>query len=634
MRETGVGIQDPLFFIGVVENNVDQRLEKRVQVRAFGVHGTVDQVPTENLPWATLICGGYDPNTPLPPVNSFVFGFFVDGRDAQQPMILGLIPTQMTEVIDPAVTGWGALPGRDSNIIARGSTPEDYGQPANSRLERGEELDQTYVLLQEMNRVRDVPTARTDSNDETPPFEEPAPAYNAQYPFNRVIETASHSIELDDTPGAERITVFHKSGSFVQIDSRGTTVHKSVSDKYEINDTHQHVYVGGKSQVTIIGDSRVLVKGNKIEEVEGDLIQVVRGNHLLSVAGQMNLNASEEVQMRAAKLRLESNVESVNIKSARDVKIESADFIHLKSGATAIIEATDAININALGDNINMQAAGQINAKSETMYLTASGALDLYGGHVKAGGGTKVSINASVVAIDDIVQLANGQAMNPEQAGDAATAEPAEGTELPEPPAKSVSTTQYRNSSSIGSSGYTSQDEGGSSSVNIPGADPAAEFTGSANASMDLLTLIKSFEGFSQYPYEDYGQWSVGYGSFAGASSQPPRIPGPISEEEATNLLGQEVQRFIINVETVNQLGNYNWSQESKDALTSFAYNIGSINELTQNGTRDNQTIANKMLEYVNAGGVPLSGLVERRKIEREKFLNGLAGTLPQTVLV
>jgi GH24 family phage-related lysozyme (muramidase) len=632
MRETGVGIQDPLFFIGVVENNVDQRLEKRVQVRAFGVHGTVDQVPTENLPWATLICGGYDPNTPLPPVNSFVFGFFVDGRDAQQPMILGLIPTQMTEVIDPAVTGWGALPGRDSNILARGSTPEDYGQPANSRLERGEDLDQTYVLLQEMNRVRDVPTARTDSNDETPPFEEPAPAYNAQYPFNRVIETASHSIELDDTPGAERITVFHKSGSFVQIDSRGTTVHKSVSDKYEINDTHQHVYVGGKSQVTIIGDSRVLVKGNKIEEVEGDLIQVVHGNHLLSVAGQMNLNGSEEVQMRAAKLRLESNVESINIKSARDIKIQSGENTHIKSKAMFIDSELSAYIKS--GADIRIEATGKISEKSETMYLTATGALDIKGGHVKAGGGTKVSINASIVAIDDLILLADGQAIAPDPATTALSAQVAEATELPEPAAKSASTTQYRNSSSIGSSGYTSQDEGGSSSVNIPGADPAADFTGSANASMDLLTLIKSFEGFSQYPYEDYGQWSVGYGSFSGPSSQPPRIPGPISEEEATNLLGQEVQRFIINVETVNQLGNYNWSQESKDALTSFAYNIGSINELTANGTRDNQTIANKMLEYVNAGGVPLSGLVERRRIEREKFLNGLAGTLPQTVLV
>jgi GH24 family phage-related lysozyme (muramidase) len=346
-----------------------------------------------------------------------------------------------------------------------------------------------------------------------------------------------------------------------------------------------------------MGDSRVLVKGNKIEEVEGDLMQIVHGNHLLSVAGQMNLNASEEVQMRAAKLRLESNVENVNIKAAREIRLVSGKSTHVKSGVALFFESTNTTNIKA-GNNFYIQADGDGNIKATT------------------------------VKIDDNISMANGEAK------DATEATAAEGTELPEPPSKSTSTTQYRNSSSLGSSGYASQDESGSSSVNTSGADPAAEFTGSADASMDLLTLIKSFEGFSQYPYEDYGQWSVGYGSFAGASSQPPRIPGPISEEEATDLLAQEVQKFIINVETINQIGNYNWSQESKDALTSFAYNIGSINQLTANGTRDNQTIANKMLEYVNAGGVPLSGLVARRKIEREKFLNGLAGTPSQTVMV
>ena len=630
MRDTGIGIYDPLFFIGVVENNVDERLEGRVQVRAFGVHGTVDQVPTTSLPWATLVHGSYDPNAPLPPVNSFVFGFFVDGRDAQQPMLLGLIPTQMTEIANPSVTGWGAIPGTDGNLLAKGSAPQDFGQPANSRLARGESLEQTYVLTQEMARIKNIAVAASGLETEPPPaFEEPAPAYNAQYPYNRVIETGSHSIELDDTPGAERIMIRHNSGSYVSIDSRGTSVYKSVSDKYEVNDMNQHVYVGGKSYVTIMGDSHVLVQGNKVEEVVGDFTQIIHGNHLMSVAGQMNLNSSEEIQMRAAKLRMEANVEGINLKAARDIKIDSGEFMNIKSGTTAIISATDAVNINAEGDNINMQSGADINVLSgASMYLTADGALDLYGGHVKAGGGTKVSISASLVAIDDIIQLANGQSMAPETAGTAATANPAEGAELPEPPAKSTSTTGHRNTSSIGSSGYASQDEGGGSGGS--GADPGGEYTGAANAGMDLITLVKSFEGFYEYPYNDYGQWSVGYGSFAGPTSAPPRIPGPITESEAEKLLGEELKRFIVNVETINGKGNYNWPQESKDALTSFAYNIGSINQLTENGTRSNEIIASKILEYTKAGGVSLPGLEARRKIEREKFLNGLSGTTPR----
>jgi hypothetical protein len=88
------------------------------------------------------------------------------------------------------------------------------------------------------------------------------------------------------------------------------------------------------------------------------------------------------------------------------------------------------------------------------MYITASGALDLRGDHVKAGSGAKVSINAALVAIDDIVHMAMGEAANPAQAGNA------EGADLPEPTAKGTSSTQHRNNSSSGSSGYASQDDG------------------------------------------------------------------------------------------------------------------------------------------------------------------------------
>lgn len=429
MRETGIGILEPLFFIGVVENNVDERLEGRVQVRAFGVHGTAQQVPTEDLPWATLIHGSYDPNAEIPRVNSFVFGFFVDGRDAQQPMILGLIPTQMTEIINPDVTGWGRIPETDARILAMRSNPTDIGEPSNSRLARGESIEETYVMQQEMSRVKEIPIG--DPNPDKAEgssrefFAEPSPAYNAQYPFNRVIETANHSIELDDTPGAERITVYHSSGSYIAIDARGSTTHKSTSDKFQINDRNNYVYIKGRNIVTIEGDSQVYVKGNKIEEITGDLIQNVRGNHLLSVGGQSTLNASEEVQIRGAKLRLESNVENINLHGKK---------------------------------SINLKSVESINLKSETIYMDANGNLNISAEHAKIGGESQVSIDADLVAIDDYVRMAEGRAERPDDSGSIGDAEK---VEAPEPVGKAISTTRNEtyDGGMIGSSGYASQDE-------------------------------------------------------------------------------------------------------------------------------------------------------------------------------
>lgn len=157
--DTGIGFVSPLFFIGVVENREDPRAEGRVQVRAFGVHGSNRDVPTQDLPWATLIIGNHDVNFTPPPLNAWVFGFFIDGRDAQQPMILGLIPSQSLEIIDPSITGWGAIPSEDYDRQMQGSRARDIGTSPLSNLATGEFLNETYNTPLELNRALSIPIA-------------------------------------------------------------------------------------------------------------------------------------------------------------------------------------------------------------------------------------------------------------------------------------------------------------------------------------------------------------------------------------------------------------------------------------------------------------------------------------------
>jgi hypothetical protein len=175
-----------------------------------------------------------------------------------------------------------------------------------------------------------------------------------------------------------------------------------------------------------------------------------------------------------------------------EIRLDAADPIGIKSGTGIVMSAEGAIDINAQDGNLNMQSSDEVNLRSATMYLNADGALDLKGGHVKAGGGTKVSIDAQVVAIDDIVQLANCQAMAPQGAGDAGAAEPgenAEAVEAPEPVGKAVSTTRRQpdGSGSFGHSGYASRDEP-ESDAPAP-ATAATPYTGNrlTNAQVDEI---------------------------------------------------------------------------------------------------------------------------------------------------
>jgi len=129
-----------------------------------------------------------------------------------------------------------------------------------------------------------------------------------------------------------------------------------------------------------------------------------------------------------------------------------------------------------------------------------------------------------------------------------------------------------------------------------------------------LMQGVKQYENFYPKPYDDYKQISIGYGSKArdGETS--------ITEQEAEVRLREDLSDKRKHVVNYAKKHGYKFNKNQLDALTSFAFNIGSINQVTANGTRSPDQIAKYMLEYVNAGGSPSKGLKNRRLSEIEWF--------------
>lgn len=520
MFETGVGIKNPLFFMGVVENNLDPRLEGRVQVRAFGVHGTNKQIPRDMLPWAIVAHGNYDPNN-IPKINSWVFGVFLDGRDAQQPMVLSLIPTQFADPLDPDRNGWGWIPDRDGELLARGSDPESTGEPQQSRLLRGENIEATHVLQQESGRTLNVKTAGGTT------WDEPGSAFNTQYPHNKVIETAYHSIELDDTPGGERITIHHKSGSYVQIDSRGTVTEKAVSDKFEVMDRKQHVVVGGSSTVTINGNSYVYVKGNKIEEIEGDLQQLVHGNHMLSVGGQSNINAGEQVQVRGADVKIHANVGTMAIKSGKELQFQSGQGTYFKS-AKVWIHATDILNIK--GNETFIEGTAGLDIFSDKVNIQGTSDFNIRGDAVlKVGSDGLLHLTGTTVNIDDNVNMANGAAAAAGSAFPAEDSIDAAEVVAPEPVAKSTSIVPSDEPGSMGTTGFSAQDHGGESGVSNGSTGSSASGTITAVTQSAVTPLLDYIGNKESNGYDDF------WGGITNARDYPPKNLTQMTIQEVLN---------------------------------------------------------------------------------------------------
>lgn len=135
--------------------------------------------------------------------------------------------------------------------------------------------------------------------------------------------------------------------------------------------------------------------------------------------------------------------------------------------------------------------------------------------------------------------------------------------------------------------------------------------------SQNGIDLIKGFEGFRSEAYQDCVKvWTIGYGHIKNVHQGQ-----VITQDQGEQLLREDCQKFVNHVNKFYPL--YNWNQNQFDALVSFAFNIGSITQLTANGTRTNDVIAKKMLEYCKAGGKEIPGLVARRQKEQELFLTG-----------
>lgn len=129
------------------------------------------------------------------------------------------------------------------------------------------------------------------------------------------------------------------------------------------------------------------------------------------------------------------------------------------------------------------------------------------------------------------------------------------------------------------------------------------------------IDLVKEFEGLYLTAYHcPAGVLTIGYGHTSDV------LPGQkITAAQAEELLRADMAASEKKVTKYDSA--YHWNQNQFDALTSFAFNVGSIDQLTANGTRSLAVIADKMLQYNKAAGRVLVGLTRRRQAEMALFL-------------
>ena len=243
------------WFIGVVKNNDDPLAMGRLQVRIHGIHGEdQDQVPDEKLPWAQVLTpvteGGVTNlgNFLGIQTEARVFGIFLDGVNSQQPLILGSIPHS----IEGTSTG-GKKTKVITNVMAQGTT---------SKVDEYSEFDVAKKTEKEMI---DEPLQKN--------------IWKPVYPNNKVTQTPSgHVIEIDDTPDAERIHIYHKSGTFIEMQPNGDVVTQHKNGFRSVTGDDK-LFVDGNLDIFTTGSCNFMIEKDMNISTRGNVNVLSKGNH-------------------------------------------------------------------------------------------------------------------------------------------------------------------------------------------------------------------------------------------------------------------------------------------------------------------------------------------------------------------
>lgn len=348
-----------LLFEGVVEDRHDPLMLGRVRVRVFGKHSdSLAEIPTDHLFWASVLMPVTSASTsgvgqtPGLVEGSHVVGYFRDGLPSQDPVILGSI---LGIPVEERVTGKGFNdPRTDLQQVPGGKAyPRWVNEPDTSRLARNEKsTEETILSKKSSQKLSDIPTSIQDGK-----FSQPDSPYGAKYPYNKVMETESgHVVEYDDTPGAERIHIAHKSGTFIEMHPDGTIVCRTTKDSFNLVDGVTNQYSKGTYNLTIDVTGNVYCKGNYTFKTDGDMTFAVKGNVLWNVEGNVTENVkgnvTENVDGNVAETvkgkltqaitgDMESTAANVKMTGNSAVNITGSSTTTIKGGAT-----TEQLNSN------------------------------------------------------------------------------------------------------------------------------------------------------------------------------------------------------------------------------------------------------------------------------------------------
>lgn len=373
---SSVGFSNPLFFMGIVEDISNHNaLPGRVRVRAFGIHPPAktneDLVPTDSLPWAPVVNGSGGAVAKMPEKSEWVFGMFLDGRDAQHPIVLGTFPGMK-----------GTLPAYSGTEY-----DNDYEMPSNEAIDKfnepvggvasewaGTQSDPQTVAMAMHNATG------IESGDGAK-IEELAPVGSQGSPDKLTViksTTNGSNIQVGGDGDTEYLAMYHKTGAHLQFDEHGNQKTSSPETVQTWAKKHIQQRADGSFDISAGDNMTIRVDGGKATIYAGGNIDIVSRNDInMTASGKINMNAGEGVDIRGVRVGIHALQDNIDIFADQKMKIHAGSDISI-NGASNFFLKTNQYNITTTDARIS--SSGNIHLKGsrvnidDIVYLASSAA--------------------------------------------------------------------------------------------------------------------------------------------------------------------------------------------------------------------------------------------------------------------
>ncbi len=393
-----------VWWFGIVESRMDPEKLGRCKVRIIGHHtDDKDNISTNDLPWAypimPIVSGpatsGFGDSPLGAAEGSTVFGFYRDGHNSQEPIILGIVaskpvdghpgesytethgfwdprkseselkdaPRLLSEIDFSRIEEGLGVRFKETHgeFSDFGAAPNGTGRADNNPFQV-DESESPRLARNDPDKRDPILDSKAGSVDEM----EPEQSYAAEYPYNRATKTESgHVFEVDDTPTHERIHTYHRTGTFEELRPDGGRVLKVVNNNYEIviGEDSLHIYKG--KTVKIEGGCDITINASQRDE-NNDYNLTVDKNANISIStlgGNINISSIGNTSVNASGGNL-------NLSTTEDEDGNVGD-INMISGGNMNIAAEGDIQILSKGD-INTRAAGTLLSHGESLAAISS----------------------------------------------------------------------------------------------------------------------------------------------------------------------------------------------------------------------------------------------------------------------